>query len=463
MNRKKRISIVKNSVCGLALATICLTNPLVAYAEDNTLAPYLDVPGAKTTLPVSSAKSPFSLEFVQDARKRFDNFHYQLGGDHALYYNLHMGEMLHTAMSKPNAEYRLLKKALIADLGDEVSFTAKEGELTLNEYVVHPNHRVQAVVMVHKGKIVYETYPGMNPMDQHVWMSPGKTTVGLVVAQLEAEGKIDMNKQVVDYLPEFKGTNWDGIKMIDAANMATGLQLEETLEAIVDPESIIVRFFSAEFGSPNPSTGQVDDWLEILKTAEKIEGEEPGYQFRYSSAVTQIFVKIAEQIENKTWAQLFEDRVWGHMTARGSMQHHLTPDGTSVAHGLLSTTAEDFARFGMLFTPSWDKAAVRPVVSPEVLKRLQTAGSPEAYRRGAKYEGQKADFGESPLMNSYQFDGVFEDGALWKHGNLGQGIYIDPARDFVGVYFSTNGYIPPYGEDKMPGFLRRAARFVAGE
>jgi hypothetical protein len=179
--------------------------------------------------------------------------------------------------------------------------------------------------------------------------------------------------------------------------------------------------------------------------------------------VTQIFVKIAERIENKTWAAIFEDRVWGHMTARNSMQHHLTPDGTSVAHGLLSTTAEDFARFGMLFTPSWDKAAVKPVVSAKVLKRLQTAGSPEAYRRSAKYEGQKADFGESPLMNSYQFDGVFEDGAMWKHGNLGQGIYVDPARDFVGVYYSTNGYIPPYGEDKMPGYLRRAAKVVAGE
>ena len=173
--------------------------------------------------------------------------------------------------------------------------------------------------MVHKGKIVYEAYPGMNPTDHHAWMSPGKTTVALVMAQMEAEGKIDMNKQVIDYLPEFAGSNWDGIKMIYAANMATALQLEETLEAIVDPSSIIVRFFSAEFGSPNPATGEVDDWLAILKTAEKIEGEEPGHQFRYSSAVTQIFVKIAEQIENKTWAQIFEERVWGHMTAHESI------------------------------------------------------------------------------------------------------------------------------------------------
>jgi CubicO group peptidase (beta-lactamase class C family) len=447
----------------LSVMAILLATHLTIRAQDNPLAKYLEVPGAKTTLPVSAAKEPFALDFVQDAQKRFENFHYQLGGDHALYYNLNLSEVLHTALSKPHDTYRPLEKKLQPEIGDKVSFTAKEGELTLNQYVVHPNHRVQAVVMVHKGKIVYETYPGMNPNDVHAWMSPGKTTVALVLAQLEEEGKIDMNKDVVDYLPEFKGTNWDGIKMIDAANMATALQLEETMQAIVDPTSIIVKFFSAEFGSPNPATGKVEDWLEILKGAEKIEDEDPGYRFRYSSAVTQIFVVIAERLENKTWAEIFQERVWGNMTARGPMLHHLTPDGTSVAHGLLSTTAEDFARFGMLFTPSWDKAAVKPVVSAEVLKRLQTAGSPEAYKRGAKYKDQIEEFGESPLMNSYQFDGVFEDGALWKHGNLGQGIYIDPERDFVGIYFSSNGYIAPYGEDKMPGYLRRAAKYLAGE
>ncbi len=454
----KHLLTKKNAVFTLAVLTA-----FGAFAADNPLAKYLEVPGGATTLPVSVAKAPFSLEFAQDAQQRFENFHYQLGGDHALYYNLHLSEVLHTATSKPNMEYRPLKKNMNKKIGSAVKFTAKEGELSLDEYAEHPNHRVQGILMIHKGKIVYETYPGMNPMDVHAWMSPGKSTVGLVIAQLEAEGKIDMNKEVVHYLPEFKGSNWDGIKMIDAANMATALQLEETMEAIIDPESVIVKFFSAEFGAPNPATGQVDNWLEILKGAEEIKGENPGERFRYSSAVTQVFIVIAERIENKTWAKLFQDRVWGKMTARLPMQHHLTPDGTSVAHGLLSTTLEDFGRFGMLFTPSWDKAAVEPVVSAKVLKRLQTAGSRDAFVAGAKYQGLIDDFGEEPWMNSYQFDAVFEDGALWKHGNIGQGIYIDPKRDFVGVYFSTNGYIPPYGEDKMPGFLRSSAKYVAGE
>jgi len=434
-----------------------------ALADVIPLAEYLAVPGAQVTLPVSAAKEPFSLDFARAALEYFDNFHYQLAGDHARYYNKNLAEMLPTAYSSPNPEFMPLAVALDSEIGSAVKFTAKEGELTLEEYVAHPNHRVQGVLMVHKGKVVYQAYPGMNPTDRHVWMSPGKATVGLVLSMLESEGKIDLSKPVVDFVPELAGTNWDGVPLIDAANMATGLALEETLEAIIDPASIIVRFFSAEFGAPNPMTGETENWLDILREAEKLEGEEPGEVFRYSSAVTQVAVLLAEKIDDMTWAELFQQRVWGKVGARMDFLHHLMPDGTAVAHGLISTTLEDFARFGMIFTPSWDKTAVEPIVSAEVLQRIQTAGNVEAFQAGAKYEGLKEDFGEAPLMNSMQFDAVFEDGALWKHGNIGQGIYIDPERDFVGVYFSTNGYIPPYGEDKMPGYLRRAAKFLAGD
>lgn len=435
----------------------------VAAAQDDPLKEYLAVPGAKTTLPVEAAKEPFSFEFVNEARKYFDSFHMQMGGDHALYYMSNLSEFMPTSYSSAHPQYLTLERDLNDSLAQEVSFTPSEGELTLAEYVVHPNHRIQGVLMIHKGKVVYEAYPGMQPMDRHAWMSPGKATVGLMLALLEEQGKIDLSKPVVDYVPELEGTNWEGISMLDAANMETGLALEETLSAIIDPGSIIVRFFSAEFGVANPQTGEVENWLDILKTAEKLEGEEPGEVFRYSSAVTQVSVLAAEKIENLTWAKLFEEHVWKHVGARQDIQWNLMPDGTAVAHGLVMSTLEDFARFGLIFTPSWDKTAHEDVVSDAVLERLQSSGNVEAFQAGSKYKGLVEDFGEEPLMNSMQFDAVFEDGALWKHGNVGQGIYIDPARDFVGVYFSVNPYMPPYGEDKMPGYLRRSAKYLAGE
>jgi CubicO group peptidase (beta-lactamase class C family) len=126
--------------------------------------------------------------------------------------------------------------------------------------------------------------------------------------------------------------------------------------------------------------GKVEDWLGILKEAKKIDGEKPGERFRYSSAVAQIGVLAAERIDNLTWADLFEKRVWGKMGARGAMLQSLMPDGTAVAHGLQSTTPEDFVRFGMLFTPSWKNTAFEPVVSLAVLKRLQTGGNAKAFK-----------------------------------------------------------------------------------
>ena len=71
-------------------------------------------------------------------------------------------------------------------------------------------------------------------------------------------------------------------------------------------------------------------------------------------------------------------------------------------------------------------------------------------------------FLEAPVKGAYQIAFIFEDGALYKHGNSGQGIYIDPERDFVAVYFSSTPYIPPYGEVKAPADMRAAAKLLAG-
>lgn len=48
-----------------------------------------------------------------------------------------------------------------------------------------------------------------------------------------------------------------------------------------------------------------------------------------------------------------------------------------------------------------------------------------------------------------------------KSGNLGQMIYIDPKRDFVGVVFSNNPYHSGYGETKAPALMRSAAKLLA--
>jgi CubicO group peptidase (beta-lactamase class C family) len=173
-------------------------------------------------------------------------------------------ELMPTAIAVSPRREKPLARAINAGIGKLKFPTKNSGVLTLDEYVVHPNHRVQGVMILHHGKVVYEAYPGINPEQVHVWMSAAKTTVGLIIAQLEVEGKIDLSKPVTYYVPDLKGSAWDKISVLDAANMATGLDLEEALKSIVDPQSIIVRFFSAEFGQPVPDGKKVESWIDLV-------------------------------------------------------------------------------------------------------------------------------------------------------------------------------------------------------
>jgi CubicO group peptidase (beta-lactamase class C family) len=435
--------------------------PSVAPGQAPETNQFLDVPGAKVTLPVSAAKQPFAVDFIKETRQQFSNFHLQMGGDHALYYLGHLNEFRPQCHSAPHAQYVPLQMAIDEKIG-QLQLKTDKGEMTLDEYVEHKLFRLQGIMLLHKGKVVYQKFPGMNPTDRHIWASSTKTTVGLVVAMLAQEGKVDVSKPVTNYVTILKGTDWEEVSVIDVLNHTTAIDNEETGAAILDPKSVVVRFFSSIFGSPNPSTGKVEDWIDITRDMKRLKDEKPGERFRYSSVNTAVLTRLVEEVEKFPWAAVFEKRVWSQVGARLSANFMLAPDGTAAAFGLLSTTLEDFARYGLLFTPSWQKAAHERVVSPEVLKRIQDGGNPKSYAGSAKAKGALGVFNEEPQGQTYQFDFSFKGGALYKGGNLGQALYIDPARDFVGVAFSANPYVTPYGEFKAPAFMRAAAKLLGG-
>ena len=421
----------------------------------------LKVEGAQVTLTVKEASTAFTPSFTDSARELFNNFHWQMGGDHSVYYNMHMSEFLPTALAAPNEEYKPLVKNIDPRLAALKVNTESKGQLTMDEYLADEQFRTQGFMLIHKGEIVYEAYPGMKPTDTHVWASTAKTTVGTVIAMLVEEGKVDPEKEIAEYVSELKGTNWDGITVHQVLNMSTALDNEETLESILNPDSDVVRFFAASFNSPRAKTGEMETWMEVAQGAQKLEGEQAGDHFRYASINTMVLTKLVENVENKTWTQVFEDRVWSKVHARQPMQFNLTPDGMAIAVGLVSSTVEDMARWGTLFTPSWKAVADEPVVSQAVIDRIRNGGDPKAFIGTSKESSSLHAYNEKADYNAYQFDFIFNDGAISKSGNLGQFIYIDPARDFVGVMFSTNPYHSGFGENKGPALMRSAAKLLA--
>jgi hypothetical protein len=104
------------------------------------------------------------------------------------------------------------------------------------------------------------------------------------------------------------------------------------------------------------------------------------------------------------------------------------------------------------------------IVSDDLLKSIQDLGNHKAYKGSTEEQYGSDWFGEVPEKNTAQWDHYFPDGGMFKHGNMGQGIYVDPKRDFCGIYF---GLAPNpdqiSGIDHSPGYLRAAAKMLAGK
>ena len=118
----------------------------------------------------------------------------------------------------------------------------------------------------------------------------------------------------------------------------------------------------------------------------------------------------------------------------------------------------------MIYTPSWNVASDARIISEDLLKLIQQMGNPAACMVSTELAYGQRRFGETPLMNTAQWEHAFEDGAMFKHGNMGQGISVDPARDSCGVYFglATND-AKIAGIDHSPGYLGAAAKTLAGK
>ena len=367
------------------------------------------------------------------------------------------------ALTPPVGEVSKLKRSPVASV-KKTTFVRGDGStsIPLDEYVMNGKMRVQAVMILHHGKVVYEAYPGLDPDQPHFWASVAKTTVGLLASMLEEEGLIDVNKPVTAYAKQLAGSEWDKVSVIDALNMSVGLDIQEDYKAMTDPMSMFQRFVAADFGVPN-GDGVVETDVAVLRDAKPLPGEAPGKVARHSTLTTKVLVYVIEGATGRSFTDLFGEKVWSKIGARQAFMVGLGADGVAGAYGLNYSTLEDLARYALIYTPSWSVVSKSPIISPKVLKALQTSGNHEANQAGNWMQGYFLDcFSlDMPVFNSRQFDAVWADGALFKHGNLKQGIYVDPKRDVVGVFYSTATITA--GNDLLPGYIRQAAKNLAGK
>ena len=404
------------------------------------------VPGASTSFPVTAVKQGFSKDFLKDSHRYFNRRHYLDGGDHTLVYNLKLNEFMPVACSRQNDTRRPLMRRLNPKIGLSVSGLSTDAECSLDQYLADPASRVQGLIMIDKGEVVYEQYPGMNPSDHHVLMSLSRITVNIVFAQLVSEGVIDLNKSVSVYVSELRESNWDFVSVHEALNMATGLDIEETFESLTCDHTNISSFYDAVLTQSNDAFQRPPRWLDIARHAQRIPGEPSGHVVRPSSIISAVLTYLVEGIENTAWSDIFEKRVWSKVMADQSMMFAMSPDGLALTGSLAIATLEDTAKLALLLTPSWACVSTEKVVSEKSLGLILNGGL-----NTCSDEMRKARY------SSFQFGSVQKSGLLSMFGLFGQGVVIDVKRDFVAIYFSSNSHMVTESDDTMIAYIKQSA------
>jgi CubicO group peptidase (beta-lactamase class C family) len=213
-----------------------------------------------------------------------------------------------------------------------------------------------ALLVLHKDRIVFEKYwRGHDANAQSNSMSMAKSVLGLLIGIAINEGQIQFEDEpAADYLPEWKDDVRNGITIKHLLQMSSGLGVnEEQYKEGSDTTWM-------HFGPDVPS----------IVFSMPLEGE-PGRQFVYHSANTQILSIILERATQRRYADYLSEKLWTPLGASNAQVWLDRSGGTAKTYCCLFATARDWARLGLLVLHQGEFAG-RQLVPREWIQKMIT-------------------------------------------------------------------------------------------
>ncbi|TNM50791.1 serine hydrolase [Nocardioides albidus] len=306
-----------------------------------------------------------------------------------------------------------------------------------------PSDDTDAWLVLHRGAVVAEEYAGtMTPDTRHLLMSVSKSVVGLVAGILAGSGRLDERALVTSYLPDLAGSGWDGATVRDLLDMRVGIHFSEDY---LEPTSQVRRLDEAvgwaERGPRSPAN--------LRAFLAELRGDRPhAGPFAYSSAITDALGLVCEAAGGAPFPDLASDLLWSRIGAEHDAIVSVDPVGTSMFDGGVCATARDLARFGALVARGGRSLTGERVVAEEWIDDLFRGGGDSA----AAFAAADHDHGLPGGSYRGQFWSPAAGGdVVLCLGIHGQMVYVDRARDFVGVKLGS--WPVPVDEERGPADL----------
>jgi CubicO group peptidase (beta-lactamase class C family) len=328
-----------------------------------------------------------------------------------------------------------------------------KGVMPFVDFLQGDQSTTMGIVIVHKGRIVFELYPRQQAYEKPIYWSVTKAFVSTLVAILEDRGLVDVSRPIDFYLPELSKSSFAGITVRNILDMAPGVDCPEEYE---DHQSCYYRY-SMTVGDGYWTDASPDNPYTFIAGLDVGHFAEQGTSYSYSGVNTFILGWLVEKITGMPFQDALSREVWTRIGAESDAAILAPRFGVPNTHGGLMARVRDVARFGLLFTPSYQVVSDERIISDRYLQLILHGGNPDLLKN--------ARFGapQDPTVrhNVYQWDLVWNNNDFLKGGWAGQGLLINPERDLVAVW---TGYFREDGSEvELLPILRKVLEGVFGK
>jgi CubicO group peptidase (beta-lactamase class C family) len=281
------------------------------------------------------------------------------------------------------------------------------------------------LLVLQDGRIRLERYHhGFERNERWTSFSVAKSLTSSLVGAAIQDGYIrSVEDPVTRYIPELKGSAYDGVTVRQLLTMTSGVKWNEDY---ADPNSDVARMLSTpEPPGENPTVAYM----------RKLPREAaPGTKWVYKTGETILVGVLVEKATGKHLADYLSERIWRPYGMQEDAFWEVDVGGENIGGCCVSAALRDYGRVGQFYLDG-GRAAGKQVLPPWWIA--------DATSKHASTDG--------PLGYGYQW-WVEANGSYDAIGLFGQLIHVDPKRRLVIVTLSN--WANPTSKD-MPA--RRAA------
>lgn len=213
------------------------------------------------------------------------------------------------------------------------------------------NTSTTALVVLKNNDITFEDYyQGTTETDQRISWSTAKSILSAIFGIAVAEGHIaSLQDPVTKYVPELKGSAYDGVLIKNVLQMSSGVKFDEDYGRF---NSDINRF-----GRTMALGGSFDEFATTLE----IEREE-GVYLHYVSIDTHVLGMVLRHATGREITDYLNEKLWSKIGAEANAIYMVDSLNQPMVLGGLNLRTRDYARFGKLYLDNgqWNGEQIVP-------------------------------------------------------------------------------------------------------